>query len=163
MNPTTIILLLGSNLGDRLANLRQAIGLIENQLGVVLVKSKIYETRAWGKKDQPDFLNQAIQLRLLTTANELLLKIQSIETRMGRTRSQPWEARTMDIDIIYFGNEIINTPNLIVPHARMAERKFVLAPLAEISPGFIHPQLLKSNAVLLEECKDNLEVKLFTG
>ncbi len=163
MSEKNIFLLLGSNVGDRLANLRQAIGSIENQLEIVLIKSQVYETGAWGKKDQSNFLNQAVQVESTLSPERLLSKIQLIEESMGRTRTEKWGERIIDIDIIYFGNEIINRPDLMVPHPLMQERRFVLVPLVEIAPYFIHPQRQKSNTVLLSECIDNLPVKIFTS
>ncbi len=158
-----IFLLLGSNIGDRSAQLELAIKLIEKDIGDVTLKSKIYETAPWGKSDQPHFLNQALQIESQLSPNELLFKVQSIEHNLGRTRIEKWAERIIDIDIIYFGNELINTTDLVIPHPHLAERKFALIPLVEISPEFIHPGMQKSNAQLLKECNDTLLVKEFTS
>jgi 2-amino-4-hydroxy-6-hydroxymethyldihydropteridine diphosphokinase len=163
MNQKNIFLLLGSNLGDRATNLQLGVECIQNLIGVINTKSKIYETAAWGNPDQSHFLNQAIKLESALSPTDFLSKILEIEKSIGRTRDKKWEARIIDIDIIYFGNEIIETEALIVPHPHMAERKFVLIPLVEISPEFINPKLKKSNADLLKECKDDLLVQEFTN
>jgi 2-amino-4-hydroxy-6-hydroxymethyldihydropteridine diphosphokinase len=163
MAEENIFLSLGSNLGDRLANLQKGIVFLENQIGMISAKSAVYETSAWGKEDQSNFLNQAIQLESKLSPEELLAKIHVIEKSMGRIQTEKWSERIIDMDLIYFGGRIINTPNLVVPHPLMTQRKFVLIPLAEISPEFIHPQLQKSNAALLHECRDDLAVNIFTN
>jgi len=163
MNQRNIFLLLGSNVGDRPGQLGMAINLIEKEIGDVTAKSKIYQTAPWGKLDQPYFLNQALQIESRLSPTELLFKVQSIEGTLGRTRIEKWGERIIDIDIIYFGNKLIVMPDLVIPHSHMAERKFVLIPLTEINPDFIHPELQKSNAQLLKECNDTLLVKEFTS
>ena len=158
-----IFLLLGSNSGDRPGHLRQTIEFIENEIGHLLARSKIYETAPWGKADQPDFLNQVLQVESPLSPIELLLKAQSIERASGRTRQEKWGERSMDIDILYFADKTIDIPGLVIPHPHLAARRFVLVPLVEISSDFIHPVLQKSNAELLKECTDPLEVKVFKG
>jgi len=158
-----VFLLLGSNLGDRLVCLRYGIAEIERHLGLVVRRSQIYETAPWGKTDQPNYLNQAVQIETQLSSSDLLNKMLDIEKSLGRTREEKWAARTLDIDLIYFGNQIIQTPHLIVPHPRIAERRFVLTPLAEISSDFIHPVLKKTNTTLLKECSDGSSVKIFTS
>lgn len=161
MNQKNIFLLLGSNLGDRTANLQLGIESIQNQIGAINAKSKIYETAAWGNHDQFNFLNQAIKLESKLSPIDLLSQVLAIEKSVGRIRNKKWEARIIDIDIIYFADEIIKTHDLVIPHPYLAERKFVLIPLVEISPEFVHPSLKKSNADLLKECKDTLSVQEF--
>lgn len=154
-----VFLLLGSNLGDRLANLRNAIQEIENRAGEVLKKSAIYQTAAWGKIDQPDFYNQVIQVHTDLSSYSLLEVILLIEKEMGRVRTEKWAARVIDIDVLYYGNQIMNTYDLVIPHPAIANRRFTLEPLAEVAPNFVHPVLQKSNAVLLLECRDVLKVE----
>ncbi|MBS1951274.1 MAG: 2-amino-4-hydroxy-6-hydroxymethyldihydropteridine pyrophosphokinase [Cytophagales bacterium] len=159
----SVLLSLGSNLGNRLLNINQASELMEKEAGVIKKKSLIYETTPWGKKNQPDFLNQVIELDTSLTARELLVVIQNIEKQLGRVRDQKWGARTIDIDILYFGDQVIEEKDLIIPHPLLTQRKFILVPLAKISPGFIHPVLEKNNSVLLQECNDTLNVTEFTN
>lgn len=154
--------MLGGNLGDRVSNLRHCNTLIEELLGPIVENSSIYETEPWGKSDQPSFLNQALQIETSLPPMELLSACLTIEKKMGRSRDEKWGARVIDIDIIYFDNQILNSIDLILPHPRMAERKFVLTPLAEINPSFVHPVLLKTNEELLKECKDQLSVRYFS-
>ncbi len=157
-----VFLLLGGNLGDRVSNLRHCNTLIEELLGPIVENSSIYETEPWGKSDQPSFLNQALQIETSLPPMELLSACLTIEKKMGRSRDEKWGARVIDIDIIYFDGQILNSIDLILPHPRMAERKFVLTPLAEINPSFVHPVLLKTNEELLKECKDQLSVRYFS-
>jgi 2-amino-4-hydroxy-6-hydroxymethyldihydropteridine diphosphokinase len=153
-----VTLLIGGNMGDRMANLDNALNLMKATLGDLIQLSSRYETSAWGFTEQPDFINQAILLETNLTASELMQSILRIETQMGRERTVPLGPRTIDIDIIYFNDDIINSPELTVPHPKMSERLFVLKPLVEIMPNYIHPILLKSNAILLKECGDSLAV-----
>ena len=129
----------------------------------MIKKSSVYQTAAWGKPDQYDFLNQAVQVKTSLSPTQVLEIILSIESDLGRQRNEKWDARTIDIDILYFGNQIINSSNLLVPHASLHLRKFALIPLVELAPDFIHPIFKKSNRVLLEECSDNLPVKLVSN
>ena len=156
-----IFLLLGSNLGDRLANLNQSGNLIQLQLGPIIKQSSVYETAPWGKSDQPNYLNQALQIETHLKPQELLSACLTIERLMGRHRDEKWGARLIDIDIVYFDDRIINSNELIVPHPRMTERKFVLTPLVEINPGFVHPVIKKNNRELLNVCKDELSIAVF--
>jgi 2-amino-4-hydroxy-6-hydroxymethyldihydropteridine diphosphokinase len=153
-----VTLLIGGNMGDRMANLDNALNLMKATLGDLIQLSSRYETSAWGFTEQPDFINQAILLETNLTASELMQSILRIETQMGRERTVPLGPRIIDIDIIYFNDDIINSPELTVPHPKMSERLFVLKPLVEIMPNYIHPILLKSNAILLKECGDSLAV-----
>jgi 2-amino-4-hydroxy-6-hydroxymethyldihydropteridine diphosphokinase len=155
-----LFILLGTNLGDRFQNLETASVEIENSIGKITRKSSIYQTAAWGFTDQPSFLNQVLQLSTDLPASNVLQIILKIEKKMGRVREQKWGARLIDIDILYFANEIIKQPGLIVPHPFLQERRFALIPLTEILPDFIHPILKMTNLELLEKCKDELEVIL---
>ena len=154
-----VFLLLGSNLGDREKYLKKAINLIETQLGVVKQKSAIYETEAWGKTDEPNYLNQVVQVAVAIPARQVLEKVLQIETKMGRVREEKWGSRIIDIDILFYGQDIINEPGLIVPHPELHNRKFTLEPLNEIAPDLQHPILKRSIFQLKSELKDNLIVK----
>jgi 2-amino-4-hydroxy-6-hydroxymethyldihydropteridine diphosphokinase len=158
-----IFLLLGSNLGDRQQHLDAAIAAVAREAGPVVAKSAVYETAPWGKIDQPQFLNQAIEIHSDFSAHELLHKILEIEQTLGRKRAEKWGERLIDIDLIYFDQAVISDQALTVPHPHLQERRFVLVPLTEISPQFVHPILRKTNEVLLAECADHLEVIIFTG
>ena len=153
-----VYLLIGGNIGDRLANLNTAIDRIEACCGKLLKISSIFETEAWGLKDQNAFLNQALYIETKMPALELMEKLLSIEIQLGRIRTTPMGPRIIDIDIIYFNEEIINNPKLTVPHPRLAERNFVLMPLVEIAPNYLHPILKRTNASLLKECGDSCAV-----
>ncbi len=147
-------LLIGGNMGDRLANLKEAISLINEGAGSIEQASAIYETAPWGNTQQPPFLNQALLLSTSHDAARLMTILLTIETKMGRIRTVPMGPRTMDIDIIYFNNEIIETAQLSIPHAQLHKRNFVLTPLVEIAPNFVHPILNKSNSTILAQCED---------
>ena len=147
-------LLIGGNIGDRLANLKEAISLLNEDAGSIEQVSSIYETAPWGNTQQDTFLNQALVLSTSHDAAELLNILLAIEVKMGRIRSIPLGPRIMDIDIIYFNNEIIETNQLTIPHPQLHKRNFVLIPLVEIAPNYLHPILNKSNSTLLTQCKD---------
>ena len=153
-----VYLLLGSNLGDKKANLEQAIELIIRAAGKINQLSKIYKTAAWGKEDQPVFYNQVIVTETNLHPHELLAKLLRIEAQLGRTRFEKWGERIIDIDILFYDNRIINTTTLKVPHPEIQNRRFTLVPMAELEPEFVHPTLQKSMLKLLSVCKDKLEV-----
>lgn len=154
----TAYLLTGGNLGDRPENLAFAGKLIEQFCGKILQNSAIYESAAWGYTDQPAFYNQALLIQTLLPAATLMEKLLYIENLMGRKRTIHMGPRIIDIDILFFNNEIINTPDLIIPHPRIQARKFVLMPLAEIAKSYIHPLLHKTIGELLTICPDDLDV-----
>lgn len=157
----TCYLLLGGNLGNKEENLRQAVTLLEQKLGSTAKKSSIYITAAWGNENQPEFYNQAIQLSTAFTSIEVLKIALEVEELLGRKRNDDkWQERTIDIDILFYNNEIINLPELKIPHPFIQERKFVLIPMNEIASEFIHPVLKKTINQLLDECKDQLEVRI---
>lgn len=160
MKPHQIFLGLGSNLGNREENLSTAQKLIEEKVGKIRSKSSIYETAAWGITEQNAFLNQVIEVESHFSPSTVLHLVLKIEKDMGRIREIKWGERSIDIDILYYNNEIISTENLAVPHPFIQERKFVLVPLCEIAPAFIHPKLKQSNLELLEKCQDSGEIKL---
>ncbi len=158
----TIYLLLGGNKGDKLKNLEQAMRLLETNVGSITKRSDIFVTAAWGNKDQPDFFNQAICIETNLLPSELLKKTISIEQSMGRVRrEEKWLERIIDIDILFYNNEIIDSPDLKIPHPFLQERKFVLIPMAQIASELMHPILKKSIKMLLAECSDELEVKSY--
>lgn len=147
-------LLIGGNLGDRLSNLQNAIQQIEMHVGKIISSSAIYETAAWGMTEQPPFFNQALHIQTSLTASVLMQQLLAIELSLGRERLIPLGPRTIDLDIIYFNNEIIQNEMLSVPHPRMAQRNFVLIPLNEIAPNYLHPILNIPTSTLLKQCKD---------
>jgi len=151
-------LLTGGNLGNRKENLSKAIELINEQCGIVTNASSLYETAAWGITDQPSFLNQALEIATSLNARQLMRKILKVEKIMGRVRKEKFGPRSIDIDILFFENEIHDLSFLKIPHPELQNRRFVLVPLAEINPELQHPILKKTIAELLEECPDNLEV-----
>ena len=150
-----VYLLIGGNMGDRMANLAAARDSINIECGRILSTSSIYETEAWGYKEQNAFLNQALVIQTSLQANALMDSILKIEIALGRKREIPLGPRIIDIDIIYYNDEIINSSTLTIPHPSMAQRKFVLMPLTEIAPNYRHPILLKTNEILLKECGDS--------
>lgn len=150
---------MGSNLGDCLYNLNQALDLIKTHIGKIIKASSIYKTAAWGNTEQGDFYNQVLIIETTCTPQELLTKLLAIEKSMGRERKNKWEPRIIDLDILYYGNQVINDDNLTIPHPWLHKRRFTLAPLAEISPDFLHPVLVQPNRQLLEMCEDNLSVE----
>ena len=159
MNST--YLLIGGNLGDRIENLNTAKGFVKKDIGKIKTASSIYETAAWGITKQPDFLNQVLFVETKFSAKQIMNIIFSIENKMGRVRTEKNASRIIDIDILFFNNDIINEPSLIIPHPEIENRKFVLVPLAELSPHFNHPVLKNPVSQILSECKDELDVKLF--
>lgn len=151
-------LLIGGNVGNRFSFLQQARSAIEAACGPISKQSAVYETEAWGKQDQAPFLNQALQVDTHLSARELLQQLLHIEIKTGRVRDQKFGPRMIDLDILFYNKEIICEEGLQVPHPRMAERRFVLQPLAEIAPGFVHPVHQKTIQELLHACTDPLGV-----
>lgn len=155
-------LLLGTNLGNRVNNLKQAETLIIQQCGTIIISSSIYETAAWGITEQPNFLNKIIEITTPLSAQTLLKTTLQIEESMGRKRTIKMGPRIIDIDILFMQNfNNITSPTLKIPHPAIAERRFVLIPLVELMPNYIHPILQKSMNQLLQECTDDLSVKKF--
>jgi 2-amino-4-hydroxy-6-hydroxymethyldihydropteridine diphosphokinase len=154
-----VYLLLGSNEGDRQQWLRDAVREITTHCGPVRNISSLYETAAWGLEDQPDFLNLVMQIETNLTPQTLLERIQAIEHKLGRQRQLKWGQRTLDIDILFYGQEIIQNETLKVPHPYLQDRKFTLMPLQEIAPEWIHPVLKKTITTLLQLCTDKLQVQ----
>ena len=150
---------LGSNEGDRALWMQKAMTLIAAKCGKVTTRSSVYETAAWGITTQPDFLNLVLTLETKLSPETLLGKILGIEQMLGRHRTIKWGPRTIDIDILFFNSDVINTSELIIPHPFLHERRFILTPLAEIAPLYVHPLLQKTILELLAECPDKLEVR----
>ena len=143
-------------MGDRKMNLVRARNLIGEKCGELENISSIYETAAWGKIDQPMFLNQCIQINTPLKPIPLLQQILEIEKHLGRTRHEKYGPRIIDIDILFYNDEIYNDSLLTVPHPALQYRRFALKPMNEIAPDFVHPVLKKTIAKLLEECPDDL-------
>jgi 2-amino-4-hydroxy-6-hydroxymethyldihydropteridine diphosphokinase len=155
---------LGSDLGNREANLLNAIGALETEVGRIIAISPVYETDPVGFKGNADFLNMVISAETILSPDETLKKILTIESEMGRVRVENrYGSRIIDIDLLLYADEIINDFSLIVPHPRMHERKFVLVPMNDIAPGLNHPVLGKTMSKLLADCKDKGRVRLFNS
>jgi 2-amino-4-hydroxy-6-hydroxymethyldihydropteridine diphosphokinase len=154
-----VYLLLGSNLGNRQLFMQQAIKLIAEQISPVIKSSSIYETQSWGKSGAPDYLNQVILLQTNMPARVILEKILAIEIVLGRKREEKWGSRTIDIDILFYGDKVINEPDLQVPHPELHKRRFTLEPLNEIAQDFKHPGCKKTIFELKKELNDDLVVK----
>jgi 2-amino-4-hydroxy-6-hydroxymethyldihydropteridine diphosphokinase len=153
-----VYLLIGGNLGDRWQNLADCRDLLESQIGEVDMQSRIYETAAWGKVDQNDFLNQVLVIRTMLDPQSVLKKIHSIEQYLGRVRHEHWGERLIDIDILFYNDDIVNSPLLKIPHPQIPFRKFTLTPLMEIAPELVHPLLHKTIWQLYQNCNDKLPV-----
>lgn len=153
-----VFIITGGNIGDRMKNLETAEKMIEEQIGHVIQTSKIYETEAWGINDQPSFYNQVLIVETNFSADKVIKKILKIEEDMGRVRTIKNAARNIDIDILFFNDDIVNEENLTIPHPQMINRRFVLMPLNEIASAKNHPVYNKNVAQLLAECKDELKV-----
>ncbi|MBS3915065.1 MAG: 2-amino-4-hydroxy-6-hydroxymethyldihydropteridine diphosphokinase [Bacteroidetes bacterium] len=151
----------GSNMENPQHQMEIAETQIALELGKIIGKSKIYSSEPWGNPDQETFLNQVIQIETKLSPQMLLKKILDIEIKMGRSRIQKWGPRIIDIDILFYGDHIIHMEGLQIPHPQMQNRRFVLMPLCEIAPDFIHPELLVSVKQLLEKCEDSLSVSVF--
>lgn len=158
----TVFIGLGSNVGNKLFHLQKSKELIESKIGKIVSCSSIYETEPWGFASEQSFLNQAIKIETQNSALEILNVISEIELSMGRIRTDnQYISRTIDIDILFFNDEIINEANLSVPHPRIAERQFVLMPLFEIAREFVHPILQKTIMELKVECDDEGKVVVY--
>ena len=154
----TVYIQLGSNIGERESFITKSMHKVKDDIGKIITASSIFETTAWGNENQNNFLNSVIEIKTPFDAFTVLQKSQEIENNLGRKRSDKWGERTIDIDILFYNNKIINTKELIIPHPLIQKRKFVLVPLSEIAPNYKHPILKKNISNLLSECKDTQKV-----
>ena len=152
---------IGSNLGDREGYLKQSRLMLVDEIGLIIKKSSIYESSPWGVENQGSFLNQVLLLETDVKPFDLLDIILNIEKEMGRVRTEKWGERIIDIDILFYNNEIIETNSLCIPHPYISKRRFVLTPLQEIGKNFIHPILQKTINELLIECLDEEKVSIY--
>jgi 2-amino-4-hydroxy-6-hydroxymethyldihydropteridine diphosphokinase len=151
MKEHIVYLALGTNLGDRAANLKQAISALTPQLEVK-AKSAVYETPPWGFEDQPKFLNQVIKANTYLDPEPLLKHLKRLEVALGRKESFPNGPRLIDMDILFYDDLVVDKPALVIPHPRLHERGFVLLPLKEIAPHLVHPVNKKSVREMAEMC-----------
>jgi 2-amino-4-hydroxy-6-hydroxymethyldihydropteridine diphosphokinase len=158
-----VYLLIGGNIGNRMYFLNESIKKLEELCGEVKDKTVVYETEAWGNTNQAAFLNQVLRISTSLTPHELLRQVLAIEVSFGRVRQEKNGARTIDIDILYFNDIIISDEILTIPHPRIAVRKFVLIPLAEIASNHIDPVHKMSVKQLLENCQDTLLAIKYTN
>ena len=149
---------LGSNQGDRKVQIARAIQMIEESIGQIMCSSAMYETAAWGKIDENDFINMALEVEHYMSPTQLLKTVNQIEDRLGRIRIEKWGSRIIDIDIIFIEDTVIKTDKLTIPHSLMHKRNFVLEPMVEIAPEFIHPIINESLSYILEKCEDTTAV-----
>lgn len=156
---TKLYLLLGGNLGDRKSVFAQARAILEDTVGKIAAQSALYETEPWGFDSDDLFWNQVLEITTVLSPDEVLQQTQKAELSLGRIRkANQYDSRIIDIDILFYGELIINQANLNVPHPRIQERKFTLIPLNEIAPDLIHPVFQKNIRQLLNECTDPLKV-----
>lgn len=148
-----VYIALGSNLENRKALLDEAMSLMNERGASIIKKSSVYETKAYGVEDQPDFLNMVVESETSLPPLELLDVLQGIESELGRVRIKRWGPRTIDLDILFYGGMVIDNERLKVPHIDMQNRFFVLEPLCEIAPDIIHPLLNKTASQMLYELK----------
>lgn len=157
-----VILLLGSNLGDRLNQIEKAVAEISRYIGHLRTTSSLYETEPWGTAKQPDFLNQVVVVESNLSPEAVLKKSLEIEAKQGRLRQEKWGSRIIDIDILFYDALEINTPSLTIPHPFVHKRKFALIPLMEILPQWIHPVYGKTISQLYADLDDDLQVRRVT-
>lgn len=155
-----ILLSLGANLGNREATLSHAIELLVERKAIYnAVLSSVYETEPVGYADQPPFLNMVVAADTLLLPAKLLAVCKETEVALGRQERPRWHEREIDIDLVLYHNKVIVQDDLLLPHPRMHERRFVLAPAAEVAPLCLHPLLQKTVAQMLHECQDNASVR----
>lgn len=157
---TITYLSLGGNLGNTIEIFQNSMEILTKKVGKITQISSLYQTAAWGPIPQNDFINQVIEVETKLSAPKLMDILLEIELQQGRVRQERWGPRTLDLDIIFFGEQLISTENLEIPHPRMEDRKFVLIPMVEINPNLIHPISRKSIRQILLECKDECDCKI---
>jgi 2-amino-4-hydroxy-6-hydroxymethyldihydropteridine diphosphokinase len=154
-----VFLGIGGNIGNKHDNFDKVYTLIKNELGTITKSSSVYETPPWGFQSEDVFWNQVLMIETEFSPFELLQKITEIEIQFGRERENGhYKSRAMDIDILYFDELVIETETLTIPHPHLPRRLFVLVPLTEIAPEFVHPQLGFTSLKLLENCGDNSDI-----
>jgi len=160
----SVYIILGGNLGDKRKNLEIALQVISQKIGKIQRQSLIYETEPWGFEDSKNFFNQVIEIDTSLNPSELLERIKKIEERFGRSENQSpkYQSRQMDIDILFFNDEIIKLPGLVIPHPRLHERNFVLVPLSELAADLVHPIFNQTILQLKAACKDKKWTKPVT-
>jgi 2-amino-4-hydroxy-6-hydroxymethyldihydropteridine diphosphokinase len=164
MSKHIIFLLLGSNLGDRMKQLEEATALISESIGMVILQSSTYETEPWGFSSDDKFLNKAVKAVTVLTPVEILVEIDKIEKLYGRQRQGGgYSSRTLDIDLLFYDDLVIDQYQLKIPHPRIQDRRFVLVPMNEIAPLLIHPVIKKTIGELLFQCSDEKEVQVIPG
>lgn len=162
MASETVFILVGSNVGDRAALLERACASVGCVCGRVVAKSPVYESEPWGFEAEQWFLNQVVEIETELPPDDLMLRLLDIERDLGRDRTtlhEGYVSRTMDLDILYFGNQVIETEYVTSPHPRLHLRRFTLMPLCDLCPEMVHPRLKMTNAKLLQVCCDNGVVK----
>ncbi|MEZ4799322.1 MAG: 2-amino-4-hydroxy-6-hydroxymethyldihydropteridine diphosphokinase [Flavobacteriales bacterium] len=164
MKKTIAYLCIGGNLGDREENLEETRDFVLFNMGDIIASSSVYQTAAWGMEGAPDFLNQVLKIETELTVEALMQEIEELEEFYGRKRSsEKYLSREMDVDILFFGDEIIESEKITVPHPRLHLRKFVLLPLNELDGKLQHPIFKKSIADLLKSCEDTSKVEVYDG
>ena len=154
----TVYLLLGSNLNNPLQQLAEARKHIERSIGSICSASSVYQTAPWGKTDQDPFINQVIMVNTALDPRGLLDTIAKIERELGRERREKWGPRTIDIDVLFYGRRVVRDKGLEIPHPELHKRAFVLVPLLEIAPEYVHPVLKQAIDELYMNCDDQSDV-----
>jgi 2-amino-4-hydroxy-6-hydroxymethyldihydropteridine diphosphokinase len=156
-----IYLGIGSNSSDKGVKINEALKLLEEKIGIIVAKSHIYETEPWGFECNDNFLNMAVEINTNLTPEEILLSCKNIEKSLGREKStkNKYDSRTIDLDILFYKNEIIKTSAMVIPHASIEKRLFVLLPLNDIAPHYVHPVLKENITTLLQKCTDTCWIK----
>ncbi len=159
-----VFLGIGTNLGDRESNLKAAVASIEEHVGIVVMQSSVYETEPWGFESDEQFLNIVVKVETGLSSSGLLGRILMIESVLGRVRNEKqYSSRVIDIDILFYSDIVVDEVSLIIPHPKIQQRRFILVPLCEIDPGFIHPVLKKPLSSILEMCEDKSYVKKYVS
>jgi len=153
-----VVLSLGGNIGDIQLVFEKARDSLQKTVGELVLISSLYQTKAWGVENQSDFLNQVIVLETTLSPIEVLKTCLAVENELGRVRKGKWHERVIDIDVLFYGNELIKSKELVLPHPYIKDRNFILYPLVEIMPDFVHPIFKKTLLELKNNCKDELPV-----